>query len=151
SLKERCAIESTRNALRLTPLSLTACLGHRHHFQQVSIRIFEVKSAAATPVVDTAVVVAVRAAAVGDAFGFDPSKDGIEVGVAEMEGVVVALASARIVAAVAPAFGAVAESQREAVIHLHAGEESAADFQSENFGEKPGGSKCIFSRYDRVV
>src|SRR5262249_40266409 len=121
------------------------------HFQQVPVRIFEVKAAAAAPVVDVAVVVAVGAAAVGDSFCVHPGEDGIELGIADMESVVVALASPWVVAAIAPALGCVGESQSQAVVDLNPGEEAAADPQSEDFCEKLGGSKLIFCRYDSVV
>src|SRR5437667_3056694 len=66
-------------------------LGHGHDLQQVAVRVLEVEAAPASTGVDLAVRVAVWPAAVWDAFGLRPSKDRVELGVADMEGVVMAL------------------------------------------------------------
>src|SRR5262245_59738392 len=108
-------------------ISLLAGFGYRHDFQQVAIRILEIKTAAAPACVDPAVRGIVRSVAVGHALRFDSREDAIVIRVADVESVVVTLLGCRIIAGVSPAFGFIRKSQREAVIHLHAREETMAD------------------------
>ena len=66
-------------------------LGHGHDFQQVAVRVLEVEATPAPAGVDLAVGVAVGPAAVGESLGLHPAEDRLELRLADMEGVVMAL------------------------------------------------------------
>src|SRR5438128_666423 len=104
----------------------------------MAIGVFEVEASAAAAAIDIAVVKAIGAAAVGHTFRLYPGENGIKVGIADVESVMMALTSSGIVTGVAPPFGFVGESQRQAVVDLNPGEEAQADLQSEDFSKKFG-------------
>src|SRR5882672_388912 len=101
----------------------------RHYFQEVTVGILEVKPTSAAAAIDVAVVEAIGPTAVGHTFRLHSGKDGIKVGIADVESVMMALTSSGIVTGVAPPLGFVGESQRQTVVDLHAGEEAPADLQ----------------------
>src|SRR5438552_6661157 len=66
-------------------------LRHGHQFEHVSVRVLEIDTAAAAPIVELAVVEAPGRAAIAEAGLADAAKDGVELGVGDMEGEVVTL------------------------------------------------------------
>src|SRR3984893_10437676 len=67
------------------------------HFEDVAIRVLEIEAAAAMPVVDLHVGARAWAAAIGNALVLDPGEDRVELGFADLEGVVVVLEIAALV------------------------------------------------------
>src|SRR5690348_950278 len=63
----------------------------RQHFQDMASGIPEVKGAAAVPAIDLAVLEGKGAAAIGDALPVNAGKDRVEVSLADLERVVMAL------------------------------------------------------------
>src|SRR2546427_3249226 len=76
----------------LEEFRLAPRLGHCHDLQQVAVRVLEVETVPAPAGVDLAVGVAVWATAVGDPLGRHPGEDRLELRLADMERVVMALA-----------------------------------------------------------
>ena len=103
---------------------LAACLGDGHHFQQVTVRIFEVEAAPAATFIDFAVRVAEGAASIWNPPVLDAFENGVELSIADVKSVMVASALARIEARPSPCFRFVGESEGEAVVNLHLGEVS---------------------------
>src|SRR5439155_3055224 len=96
---------------------LASRLGHRHDFQQVAVGILEVEAAPAATGVDVAVGGAVRLAAVQKCLGLHPAKNCLELGVADMEGVVKARAGLGVqMIRPAPVLGRVGEGQGQALV-----------------------------------
>ena len=117
-------------------ISLFSGFWHRHYFEQVAVRIFEVESAPAAPRVDAAVGGVVRSIAIRQSFRFDAREDAIVVRIADVERVVMTLILGGVITRIPPALGLVGECQGQARIHLHSREKAVADFQAENFGEE---------------
>src|SRR5438105_12554166 len=67
------------------------------HLEQVTVRVAEVKSAAAIAMIDLHVLGRARPAAVGEALGADAIEDPVELGFADLEGIMVPLESVPIV------------------------------------------------------
>jgi len=61
---------------------LAARLGHRHYFQQVAVRVFEVEASPAPAGIDLSVGVVVWPAAVGEPLGLHSTEDRFELRVA---------------------------------------------------------------------
>jgi hypothetical protein len=114
---------------RIMPRFLTPRLRHCHDFEQVAVRVLEVKSAPAAPGVDLTVAVVVGPAAVGEPFGFHPAEDRLELRLANMKRVVMALG-----------FRLVGEVKGQTIVDLHLREIAFArlDRQAENFREELG-------------
>src|SRR5262245_4153513 len=77
---------------------LIHCLRHdfpahlgRQHFEEMAVRVAEVKAAAATPVIDLHVLGRARPAAIGEALAADAVEDTVELRLAYSEGVVMPL------------------------------------------------------------
>src|SRR5919106_472927 len=70
---------------------LTPGLAHCHYFQQVAVRVLEVKAAPASPGIGLAVGVVVWPAAIGEPLGFNPAEDRLELRLADMKGIVMVL------------------------------------------------------------
>src|SRR5438552_6199461 len=81
---------------------LASRLGDGHDFQQMTVGIFKIESAASAASIDAFVLMAKRAAAVSDAFSFHAGKDCFIFRLADMECVMMALASAGIEARTTP-------------------------------------------------
>src|SRR5947208_4637801 len=133
--------------------NLAPRLGHGHDLQQVAVRVLEVEAAPASTGVDLAVRVAVWPAAVWDAFGLHPGKDRVELRVADMEGVVMALARPGVEPGPTPWLGLVGEVKGQAVVDLHLREVALAglDCQAEDLGEEPGGGDLVLCWHNRVI
>src|ERR1041385_4196719 len=117
----------------------------------MSVRILEIKAATAAAMVNVGVIVAVGSAAIRHTFRFHAGKDRIELSIADVESVMMALMSARIVTCLAPPLGFVGKSEGQTVVDLDAREEAPVDLQSKDFSEEFGGCDFVFRRYDGVV
>ena len=84
-----------------------------HDFQQVAIRVLEVEAPPASTAVDLAVGVVEWSAAVGQSPGLHPAEDGLELRLADMEGIVMALACPRVEPRSTPGFWGIGEVQGE--------------------------------------
>src|SRR6058998_1262939 len=127
---------------------LASRLRHRHDFQQVTIRIFEIETAPAAARVNLAIGVIEGPTAVGQLSGLDLLENRIEFDIADMEGVVMAVARAGVEA---PWFRVVGEGQGEMLVNLHFGEVTPTDLQAENFGEELCGRHLVLRRHNRVI
>ena len=92
--------------------SLAPRLGHGHDFQQVTIRILEVEPAPAPAAVEFAIGVAVWSAAIRKPLGLYPAEDRLELWLADMERIVMALARSGVKPRPAPWLWLVGEVQR---------------------------------------
>src|SRR5205085_12026329 len=64
---------------------------HSHHLKHGTVRVLEINAAAAIPIVELAIVEAPRSAAIRDLRLLDATENGIKLGIAHVEGIVVAL------------------------------------------------------------
>src|SRR5256885_7657998 len=146
------AMYSSRS-LVLEEFRLAPRLGHCHDLQQVAVRVLEVETAPAPAGVDLAVGVAVWATAVGDPLGRHPGEDRLELRLADMERVVMALARPVGEARPAPQFWLVRKIKGQALVHLHLREVARArlDRQAEDLGEELGGGDLVFRWHDGMV
>src|SRR3954451_22155247 len=118
-----------------------ASLRHGHQLQQVTVGIPEIKPASATPIVELAVIYTFRRAAIGEPCRLDAIEDGIELGVAHVKGVVVALERLGVV-----------EKQRRLIVHTYRCEVAdALALQAEDLGEEACGRRLVANRNDGVV
>src|SRR5439155_21624431 len=85
--------------------------GHRHYFQQMAVRVFEVKTTPATTLVDPVVGVVERVAAVGQPFVLHPAEDCIKLRIADMERVVMTLSNPGIQTRPSPCFRLICERE----------------------------------------
>src|SRR5262245_62857431 len=90
-------------------------LRHGHELEDVAVRVFEIDAAATIPVIELAVIEAPGGAAVSESGLLDALEDGVELGVVNVEGVVVT--TERIV---------VVEQERQAVVHPNRREMAAS-------------------------
>src|SRR5580658_3268834 len=113
----------------MTPASCFQSGGQ--HFEQVTIRVAEIKPAPAMATVDRHVLRRTGAAAVGETLGLDPVEDAVEFGFADLEGIMVAFELVPVV-----------EIDGQLVVDLDRREmrHRAAVFEPEDAGEKPGGT-----------
>src|SRR3989454_5291121 len=141
-------VSSMLEEFRLAPR-----LGHCHDLQQVAVRVLEVETAPAPAGVDLAVGMAVWATAVGDPLGRHPGEDRLELRLADMERVVMALARPGVEARPAPQFWLVRKIKGQALVHLHLREVARArlDRQAEDLGEELGGGDLVFRWHDGMV
>src|SRR5262249_49092761 len=93
-------------------------LGHGHDFQQVAVGVFEVESPSAPTGVELAVGMVEWSAAVGKPLGLHSVEDSLEFRLADMEGVVMALACPGVEPRPAPGFWRVGEVQSQAFVDL---------------------------------
>jgi hypothetical protein len=95
----------------------------------VAVRVFEIDTAATVPVIELTVIEASRSAAVCEPSLLDAFEDGVELGIADMEGVVVTAER-----------GVIIEQERQAVIHPNRREMAVAriERQAKDVGEEPG-------------
>src|SRR5947209_10226054 len=137
----------------LEEFRLAPRLGHCHDLQQVAVRVLEVETAPAPAGVDLAVGMAVWATAVGDPLGRHPGEDRLELRLADMERVVMALARPGVEARPAPQFWLVRKIKGQALVHLHLREVARArlDRQAEDLGEELGGGDLVFRWHDGMV
>src|SRR5262249_23641780 len=130
------AREEAAPAFRLRSIRATdlGSLRPGHQLEHVAVRVLEIDAAAAGPVLELAVVKAPRGAAVGEARLLHPTEDGIELRLADVEGVVVALE--RVV---------VVEQQGQRVVHLDRREVTAlgTEVQAEDAGEEARGGDLV--------
>src|SRR3954451_23981137 len=116
-------------------------LRHGHQLQQVTVRIPEIKPAAATPIVELAIIRAFRRAAIGEPCRLDTIEDGIEFGVAHVKGVVVALERVGVV-----------EQQRRLIVHTYRREVAdALALQAKYLREESCSRRFVANRNDGVV
>src|SRR4030095_16861859 len=94
-------------------------LATRHYFQQVAVRILEVEASPAPAGIDLAVGVVVWPAAVGESLGLHPTEDRLELRLADMEGVVMALAGPGVETRPAPCFGLIGKVKGQVFINLY--------------------------------
>ena len=105
------------------------------------VRIAKIDAAAATPIVEHAVVEAPGGAAENNLRSLDAAQDRVEFAVADMEGVVMALELAVIV-----------EQERQRLVDPNRREITGAPtLESEDLGEKLGGRGFVARRNDGVV
>src|SRR5580704_6348555 len=120
---------------------MTRLLRHGHKLEHVAVGIAEIDAAAAVPVVELAVVEAPRRAAENDLGFFNAAKDGVELGLADMKRVVMALE-----------LGIVIEQQRQCLVDPHRREIAAAPaLQSEKASKEFGRRDFVACRYDGMV
>src|SRR5262245_9610166 len=118
----------------------------------MAVGILEIETPSATTFVDLAIDVAERTAAVRNSFGLYPSENLVEVGLADMKGVVMTAATRWIEAGSAPCFRFVSESEGQAVVDLHLCEVAdAGNHQAENFRKEFRGRRFVLRRYDGVI
>src|SRR6266481_3723720 len=113
----------------LVCIEATTGLG-RQHFEEMAVRVAEVKAATAMAVVDLHVLGRARYTAIGETLAADAIKDPVELRLAHLEGVVMPLEAVPIV-----------EVDGQRVVDLHRGEvrNGAVVFETKNPGEEPGG------------
>src|SRR5580658_11328685 len=87
---------------------MTRLLRHGHQLEHVAVGIAEIDAAAAVPVVELAVVEAPRRAAESDLGFLDTAEDGVELGLADVECVMMTLE-----------LGVVVEQQRQRLVDPH--------------------------------
>jgi len=68
-----------------------ASVRYGHEFEHMAVRVAKVDAAAAVPIIELTVIEAPRCAAVRQLRLANAAQDGIELGIADVEGVVVAL------------------------------------------------------------
>src|SRR4051794_32113360 len=118
-----------------------ASLRHGHQLQQVTVGIPEIKPASATPIVELAVIRALRRAAIVEPCRLDAIEDGIELGIAHVKGVVVTLERVGVV-----------EQQRRLIVHTYRCEVAdALARQAEDIGKEACGRRLVANRNDGVV
>ncbi len=117
---------------------LASRLRNCHYFQQVAVRVLEVEATPAPAGIDLPVGVVAWPAAVGETLGLHPTKDRLEIRVADMEGVVMPLAPPWVGTRPAPRFLLVGEVKGQALVDLYLRETALAclDRQSEDFGKE---------------
>src|ERR1700721_1347977 len=107
----------------------------------MAVGMAEIDAAAAVPVVELAIVEAPRRAAETDLALLDAAEDGVELGLADMKRVMMALE-----------FGVVVEQQRQRLVDPHRREIAGAPaLQAENIGEEFGRRDLVARRHDGVV
>src|SRR5262245_55440577 len=102
-------------------------LSHGHHLQQVSIRILEVEATPAPACVDLAVGMVVRPTAIPELTGLYPAKDGVELRVADMKGVMMAPARPRVETGPAPGFRLIGKVKCQTLVYLDLSEVAGLD------------------------
>src|ERR1700730_9767405 len=125
----------------LVCVEATAGLG-RQDFEEMAVRVAEVKAAAAMAVVDFHVLGRARSTAIGETLAADAIKDPVAFRVAHLEGVVMPLEAVPVV-----------EVDGQRVVDLHRGEvrDGAVVFETKNPGEESGGFLLVAGGDDRVV
>jgi len=108
----------------------------------VAVQILEINPAATVPIIELAVIEAPGGAAISEADLLDALEDGIELGIANVKGVVVTLER-----------GVVIEQERQAVVHPNWREMAAflIERQAEDVSEEPGSGYFVTRRHDGVV
>ena len=117
-------------------------LRHCHELEYVVVQVFEINPAATVPIVELAVIEAPGGAAISEADLLDALEDGVELGIANMKGVVVTLEG-----------GVVVEQERQAVVYPNRREMAAflIERQAEDVSEKPGSGYFVTRWHDGVV
>src|SRR5882762_1928138 len=87
-----------------------------HYFQKMAVRILEVDASPATAGVELAVRVIVGPASVRESLRLHPAEDRVELRIADVKGVVMALAGPGIETRLAPSFGLVGEGEGQALV-----------------------------------
>src|SRR5215468_7461288 len=108
----------------------------------MAVRVAKIDAAAAVPVIELSIVEAPRCAAVGELRLANAAEDGIELGIADVEGVVVALELLSVV-----------EKERERVVDTY-GREMAAfriGMEAKNARKKLRRCPLVAGRDDSVV
>src|ERR1700730_13641270 len=125
----------------LVCIEATAGLG-RQHFEEMAVRVPEVKAATVMAVVDFHVLGRARPAAIDETLAADAIKDPVELRFAHFESVVVPLEAVPIV-----------EIDGQRVVDLHRGEvrDGAVVFETKNPGEESGGFLLVAGGDERVV
>ena len=108
----------------------------------MAVWISEIDATAAVPVIEFAVVEAPGGAAVCEPRLLDALEDGVELGIADVEGVVVTTER-----------GVVIEQECQAVVHSNGREMPVfrVEGQAEDVGEEPGSGHFVTRRHDGVV
>ena len=117
-------------------------LRHGHEFEYMAVQVFEIDAAATVPVIELAVIEAPGGAAVCEPRLLDALEDGVELGIVNVEGVVVTAER-----------GIVVEQERQAVVHPNRREMAAVciERQAEDVSEEAGGGYFVTRRHDGVV
>src|SRR4029453_9634283 len=117
-------------------------LRHGHELEYVAVRVLEIDAAATIPVIELAGIGAPGGAAVCESPLLDALEDGVELGVVNVEGVVVTAERNVIV-----------EQERQAVVHPTRRERAAFSVNrpAQDVTEEPGGSYFVTRRHDGVV
>src|SRR5262245_29764259 len=124
----------SRDSLRL--------LRHGHEFEYVAVRVFEINPSTTVPIIELAVIEAPGGAAISEADLLYALEDGVELGIANVKGVVLT-----------PERGVVVEQKRQTVVHPNRCEMAAflIERQAEDVSEEPGGGYFVTRRHDGVV
>src|SRR6516165_8805912 len=112
------------------------------YFEQVTIRVAEIETAAALAVIDLHVLRGARPTAIGKALPADPVEDPVKLRLADLEGVMVPLEAVPIV-----------EVDRQCLVDPHRSEmgDRALVFEAKNPSEEPRRLFLVAGRNDRVV
>src|SRR5919109_5076315 len=133
------AVYSIARSLPLARRAVKLC---REHLEHVAVRVAEIETAPATPAIDLRVVERERSAAIGEALGADALEDRVELGLADLERVMVTL-ELRIIIEIQGQ--RVVDSQRSEV------RERTLVLQTEDTGEEPRRCLLVVRRHDRMV
>ena len=117
-------------------------LRYGHEFKHMAVEVAKIDAASAVPVVELAVVEAPRCAAIDELRLANAAEDGIELGIADVEGVVVALELL-----------AVVEKERERVVDTYRREMAAfrIGMEAKNARKKLCRCPLVSGRNDGVV
>ena len=120
----------------------TSFASERHQFQQVTITILKIDPASAVAVVEFHVLMTLGTAAIDDAFGLDAAKNGIELGVRDVESVVMV-----------PELTRVVEVERQPFVHSDRREMPVWPIvvESEDVSEEPRRFILVVRRNDGVL
>src|SRR5215208_5698073 len=118
-------------------------LRHGHELENVAVRILEIEAAAAVPVVELGIGKAPWRAAEGQSGSLDAIKDRVELRVADVERIVMAVERLHVIV----------EQERQGIVHLHRCEMTVGtrEGEPEHLREKARGGLFIAGRHDRVV
>src|SRR5215470_17306433 len=116
------------------------------------VRVLKIETASAATFVDLAIGVAERAAAVRNSLGLYPFENLVQVGLADMKGVMMTAATPWSKAGAAPRFGFVSESEGQGFVDLNLCEVAdACHRQGKDFREELRRCQLVLRRYDGVI
>src|SRR5438105_7704284 len=133
------AVYSIARSLPLARRAVNRC---REHLEDVAVRVADIETAPAAPTIDLHVIERARSAAIGEALGAHALEDRVELGLIDLERVMVAL-ELRIIVEVQGQ--RVVDSQRSEV------RERTLVAQTKDPGEEPRRCLLVARRHDRMV